>query len=809
MRCLWVLGAYLVALTAGVRAIIVKDLKAPVILTTLPFNLEVEIVYDTTTLSAFTAVQFVVQDSASVLANITQNAWQDGQLLTSFVLDGLVLQRAGLQTLNVSAFSSTDPLQTTTWKILPVSVVPKGVSVIPFIVTLALASYSGSTIISLLSGIWIAALIEFQNLVEATLRTVDAYILEAIIDPGHTTILMFTFFLGGILAMMNRAGGSQGMAKFFEKYVTSPIKAQVVTVMAGLLIFFDDYACLLLVGSTMRPITDSQFVSREKLCFIVDSIAAPMAALVPISSWTAFEAILIQAEAAKLIAQGNDLRSLGFETSGFLGFLRLVPYMFYPIFLLTVQIAIICTALEFGPMLSAERRARYRHVLIDYEHVTEEDRVILADDEPLTQPTPNTPKLFANALIPILMLISLTIGSMVGIGIRNFPEDDPEASSNIFAYTDGVLALLYSTFLTGVFQVLMYRVQFRPQYDPRLHATGEDPRWLFPHRVLYNKILSVFGKDNEAVYASAEPITGFKEGVECWLAGVKTMAPSVVVLVLAWSIGDAMERIGIGRYLASEVAGTITPESLPALMFILCSGVSLATGSSFGTMALMFPIVSPLAFIAGNKDPELYYASLAGILAGSVYGSHVSPISDTTILSSLSTRCDLQRHVITQFPYATLAAFWAVVAGCIPSGQKTLPPVGSNLLGIFLVIISVLILGAPVSSPRGRLDLITYLYAMFRWKVLGHNPATIESLRLQIMVIDQEGEKDDVIGQGIRRDYLIWALRKTFDSTRFEPHELLHDRKSRKSATPSLKEAEEHDAAKHNKLSPNIEPHDS
>jgi len=173
-------------------------------------------------------------------------------------------------------------------------------------------------------------------------------------------------------------------------------------------------------------------------------------------------------------------------------------------------------------------------------------------------------------------------------------------------------------------------------------------------------------------------------------------------------------------------------------------------------MSLLFPIVSPLAFTASLQDAERYYASLAGILAGSVYGCHISPISDTTILASMSCRCDLQRHVITQFPYATLVAFWALVVGCVPAGLKTLPPLATNLIGLVVVFISVLILGAPVSSPRGRLDLITYLYAMFRWKILRHNPADIEALRLQVTVVEEEGDKDDVVGQGIKRDYFIW-----------------------------------------------------
>jgi Na+/H+ antiporter NhaC len=696
----------------------------------------------------------------------TNNQTQTVSLTSTFTLPSIIIDGLGYQTITINASiisSSSNKVISSTSTNIELLGVQGGVSIIPVIATLLVAMLTRNVVPSLFVGVWLAALIKYNgDVVDASIHSIDELILNAATDYGHAAIIAFSLFLGGIVAMTTRSGGLEGFSSKINKIAKSSRGAQGLTMFAGACVFFDDYANLLLTGAVMRPITDDQLISREKLAFIVDAMAAPVAAIVPISSWTAFEALLIHQEHQILEKSGLPIRDWGYETSGFTGFMRMVPYMFYPVFIIVFQITVIVTQLEFGPMLTAERRAKYKkQVQVDFvrEDMVEE-KVLIADDDPDTLPDELTPRLWYNAFFPIITLICVTIGAMIGIGYRQVPQNFRDVSA-VFANTDGVLALLYSTSTTVVFTGLFYRLQYRRDENPE-NDPDRPPSEYFILKVLPQKINYYLGRPFDEELAYTIPLMGLRESVEMMLYGIKSMAPACVVLVLAWAIGSAVAEIGAPHFFARALSGQLTITGLSPTVFIVSSLTSIATGSSFGTMALLFPVISPLAFSLAGSDSESYYKCLAAILSGSVFGGHISPISDTTILTSLSTRCDLQQHVITQLPYASVCALWAVLIGYLP---QTHPAVG-NFVGIALTILTVLFLGAPVSSPRGRLDPITWLYTEFYVRILKGNPAKLECLRLRVIVIEQEGDKDDVVGQGIRRDYLIWSMRRAFGESR-------------------------------------------
>jgi Na+/H+ antiporter NhaC len=411
----------------------------------------------------------------------------------------------------------------------------------------------------------------------------------------------------------------------------------------GTAIFFDDYANALLVGATMRPLTDRLRVSREKLAWLVDSTAAPVATVAVISTWVGFEVGLIQEAMARL----------DHGTQAYTFFLQSIPYSYYPLLTLFLVYMVAVTGRDFGPMLKAEHRAVHKGQLL-------RPGAQPASDAPgPAGGTATGPAHPALAGIPIFAVILATALGLY-FGGRQAAVADGLASPSlreILNNADSFAVLTWSA-LTGA-----------------TLAIG----------------LAVAGRRLSLV----EALDGF-------LDGVRSMVIAVTILVLAWSLSAACDGLGTATHLVEVCRQVLSARLLPMLVFILAAAVSFSTGTSWGTMAILMPLVYPL----GHQLPldagldvatalHIHLASVSAVLAGAVFGDHCSPISDTTILSSLATGCDHVDHVKTQLPYALTVAGIAAVLGYLPVGYGVSPWI-SLVMGLVAVAVVVLRVGRKV-----------------------------------------------------------------------------------------------------------------
>lgn len=519
--------------------------------------------------------------------------------------------------------------------------IPGWLSILPPLIAIGLALATRDVLISLFLGIFGGAFILFDwNPFVAFGRSIDSFIAPALTDEGQASILVFTIMLGGMVGLVTKNGGTHGIVERLKPYATSPRRGQLATWALGVSVFFDDYANTLIVGPTMRPITDKLKISREKLAYIVDSTAAPVTCLFPISTWVGFEIGLISAAFQQL--------ELPYDAYTF--FVQTIPYRFYPIFALVMVGMLAITRFDFGPMLKAERRAR------DLGLVLAEDAAPIADyGSKDVEPPADIPKRAFNAVLPILTVIGVTILGLYLTGSAGL--GDGEASvRTILENADSYKALLWAS-LSGMLLAL-----------------------ILP---LAQRLLSI------------------REAMGAMMGGFKAMFMALVVLVLAWSLAAICSKLHTADYLVGIASNSVTPQWLPALTFILSAATAFATGSSWGTMGILEPLVIPICHslaqnaghAVGSETYTLYMlASIASVLAGSIWGDHCSPISDTTILSSMATGCDHIAHVRTQLPYALVIGLIAIFVGSIPAAFG-LPVWIAVVAGSLLVIGGVVGLG--------------------------------------------------------------------------------------------------------------------
>jgi Na+/H+ antiporter NhaC len=505
--------------------------------------------------------------------------------------------------------------------------IPGWLSIVPPLAAIALALLFKDVLIALFLGVFLGALFLYQwNPLTAFARSIDSFVLPALADTDHASIIVFSTLLGGMVGLISKSGGTLGIVDRLAPFATTARRGQVATWLMGLFIFFDDYANTLIVGSTMRPITDRLRVSREKLAYIVDATAAPVASIVPISTWIGFEIGLIAAA----------FNEIGLPYNAYTTFIASIPYRFYPILALVLGFTIAFSCRDFGPMLRAERRAS------STGKVLADDAVPLADygASALTPPD-GTPRRAFNAILPILTVVGVTILGLYATGSAGLDRaDHPETGEwlrEVFANANSYTTLMWAS-LAGVTVAL-----------------------LLP---LAQRILTV------------------RQATDGMVEGFKAMLLAMVVLTLAWSLGGVAGELHTADYVVRLTEGVLSPHWLPVLVFLLSAAISFATGTSWGTMGILMPLVIPishgLSLAAGHPvGTDSYYVFLLGtissVLAGSVWGDHCSPISDTTILSSMGSGCDHIAHVKTQLPYAFSVGVLGMLLGDIPTAYGLSP----------------------------------------------------------------------------------------------------------------------------------------
>jgi len=529
---------------------------------------------------------------------------------------------------------------------LTIRVLPGLLSIIPPLLAILMALIFRQVIVSLIFGVYIGAVFIYNyNPLTALLRLIDKYIISAVSDTSHIQIIVFTLLFGGVIGLISKSGGTRGIANVITRFAKNRKSTMISSWLAGLVIFFDDYANTLIVGNLMRPVTDRMKISREKLSFIVDATAAPVASVFIISSWIGFEVGLIQ----------DGLKMIGSDADGYSTFLATIPYRFYPIAMLFFVFIISYFQRDFGPMFKAERRAQIEGKVSNRadsnQKSLDEFSEIFGNEEKAK---------WYNGIIPIFIIIFGTIIGLVYTGINSLQEQGftNYGMREIISNSDSYLALLWSSFTACIVSAIM---------------------------ILSQKIMSL------------------SETIDAWFIGIRSMLLAIIILTLAWSIGAITVEMKTADYIISLIGGDISPHYLPVLIFIIAAITSFATGTSWGTMAIMMPIVIPLAHsVAGlnNLIPAdstiILYGVISSVLAGSVFGDHCSPISDTTILSSIASGCNHVDHVRTQLPYALVVAFVCILLGDILSAYGYSPFLSFGLIGIILVGV-VLIFGRKVN----------------------------------------------------------------------------------------------------------------
>ncbi len=520
-----------------------------------------------------------------------------------------------------------------------VRVLPGWISLLPPVLAIVLALVFKEVVTSLFLGVWFGAFFYAGlNPLTGTLRAIDTFITPALVNADHAAILVFSFLLGGMVGVISKSGGTRGIVEAVQPLATTPRRAQLATYLSGLAIFFDDYANTLIVGNTMRPITDRMNVSREKLAYIVDSTAAPVAAIVFVSTWVGFEISLIGDGLAAAAAQAGtapDVAAALESANAFSIFIHSIPYLFYPLLALLMVGLIIVLQRDFGPMLKAERRASRG------EGLYREGAMLMSEaGSDKMEPVEGAPLRWYNAVLPVLTVVVVVLLGLYLQGRANLGR--PGTLWEIFAKANAFDALLWGSLMGCIVAIGL--------------AVGQ-------------RILSI----NQAI-----------DGL---VGGMRAMFLAAIILILAWSLGSITEVLGTAPYISGLLEGNLPPQLLPALVFVTAASIAFATGTSWGTMGILLPIAIPLAVaLGGTVDPEagtsyvLLIGSIASVLAGAIFGDHCSPISDTTVMSSMASACDHVDHVRTQLPYALVVGLVGIVIGNIPTAYG-LPVWVSLLLG--------------------------------------------------------------------------------------------------------------------------------
>lgn len=473
-------------------------------------------------------------------------------------------------------------------------------------------------------------------IVAAARLAVEKYVVGAIHEYpetnfNHIRITVFTLVIAFMVGVIGRNGGTVGMVNLVVGKTASRRCGALTAWFAGLIVFFDDYANCMIIGPTMRSVFDRLRLSRAKLAYIIDSTAAPVASIALIGTWVGAEVGYIQTgldDVRKLGAPEFMLNADGSLMTGMQAFLNSLPYRFYPILALVMVFILSALDRDFGPMGRAESRALSR-----------------LDDDPRPSPTSARGPADQTAapaprhvegpwwlgFFPVAVLVIATLATLGATGFSNsggWSELPPgpwwEKLGELIGKADSYLSIMYGAVFSALTAVLL----------------------TIPSRACSTK-----------------------DAVDAGLEGMSRTFPAIVILVLAWALSSVQQDLMLGQVLTDRLKAIEFPARwLPFSIFVSSALISFATGTSWGTMGILCPITATLAAkLAAPLEPHIaitiLYAAIGAVLSGSVFGDHCSPISDTTVLSSIGADCKHEEHVWTQMPYALVVAVFAMGLG--------------------------------------------------------------------------------------------------------------------------------------------------
>ncbi|MEM7280700.1 MAG: Na+/H+ antiporter NhaC family protein [Pseudomonadota bacterium] len=478
-------------------------------------------------------------------------------------------------------------------------------SVLPPVMAVTLALLTRQIVLSLLVGIWAGfVILQSGNPILGTLATLDGLV-QVFDDPGNTRVILFTFLVGGMIALIQRSGGVAGfilrIVGLLERIGTRQADrgnrrvVEITAVLTGMLLFIESNISSLTVGTLFRPVFDKLKIPREKLAYIADSTSAPSCILFPFNAWGAYIVGLIA-------AQGIDSASTVLVSA--------VLYNFYPMLAIALMIIIILSRKDYGEMAAAERRAESEGKILRDGAVpmVSNEISMLEMKQGLTPSAANLawPLLSMVALMPMFLMYTGWAGAQEALpGVKGLA-----LAGKAMAEGSGSKAVLYSVSGAILVAMALYRVR---------------------------------------------GVLRIREMVDLILRGMAGMLQMALVMTLAFAIGSLSRELGTGQYVADLTSPWISPALVPALIFLVSSFIAFSTGTSWGTFAIMIAIAVPMA---QGMDTNVSLA-IAAALGGGVFGDHCSPTSDTSLISSMAASSDHIDHVRTQLPYALTAGIFA------------------------------------------------------------------------------------------------------------------------------------------------------
>lgn len=463
-------------------------------------------------------------------------------------------------------------------------------------------------------------------------------LIHCLSDPWNVGILVFLVVLGSIVSLMNKAGGSAAFGRWAAKHIKSKIGAQVATIILGILIFIDDYFNCLTVGSVMRPITVRYGVTKEKLAYLIDSTAAPVCIISPISSWAA---------AVSGFVSGGE--------NGLALFCQAIPFNFYAFFTIIFMLMIVVTGFDFKAMSKYDERLKewYERNGWQLDEVSDTKLQIVehgvgakADSKKQKE----TKGAVADLVVPIIMLIVFCMTGMVySGGYFDATSANYHDFVDSFAASNASVGLVIGSLTALILTIMMFVVKKTLKFD---------------------------------------------DAMSCLIKGFEAMVPAVLILTLAWTLKSMTDSLGAAEYVSGVVASSAAGLQmlLPAIVFIVAACLAFATGTSWGTFGILIPICIAVFPVAA----PLRIISISACMAGAVCGDHISPISDTTIMASAGAECKHVHHVSSQLPYALTVAgvsFLTFVVAGLTQGMGLMASAAiSWISGIILLIVALTIL---------------------------------------------------------------------------------------------------------------------
>ena len=471
-------------------------------------------------------------------------------------------------------------------------------SILPPIIAIILALRTKQVYIALLFGIWFSwIIINDWNFLEGSLAAIEGMV-NVFKSEGNTRTIMFSALVGALLLFIQYSKGVEGFVNrinkliaYFEKKQSgySRVVVQLLALLTGVLLFIETSISSLTVGTLYRPIFDKLKIPREKLAYIADSSSAPSSILIPFNAWGAFIMGL-------LLQQGID--------NPFAMLLSSIKYNFYPLLAIAIVFIVIVSKKDVGQMAKAEKRTKETGKLMN-----DNAKPMISDTITSFKPKEGIKAKSYNMVIPLLTMVLMMPVNLIYTGWSKVESYSSLANhiSQAIGKGSGSSSVLYSVIASLLVAMILYK---------------------------------------------AQGIMKTKEMVDLILKGISELMPLALLMLLAFAIGDACNHLGTGQFIANWSKDWLSPEFLPAIVFLISAFIAFSTGTSWGTFAIMLAISIPMANIHGAELTLV----VAATLGGGIFGDHCSPISDTSIISSMASASDHIDHVKTQLPYAIIGA---------------------------------------------------------------------------------------------------------------------------------------------------------